>query len=151
MKAPKFPNYRDISKKKKPKQAERLTKAEWQAIEAEKKEKRRESHIKSDEKRRERTATITFRVRKKDREKIFAKIALSGLNRQTYMTKAILDAPIEVVATQNVIDSCRVSLEKIYEELLRLESYKDLDEVKERELKMIMEIIKAAKTKEKSL
>ncbi|MFA6697243.1 MAG: hypothetical protein WCS08_02550 [Eubacteriales bacterium] len=151
MKAPKFPNYKDISKKKKVEEVERLSKAEWQTIETERIEKRKESHRRSDEKRREKQATITFRVDKKDRDKIFSKIELSGQNRQTYMTKAILDAPIKVVATQNIIDSCRNKLDRIYEELLRLESYKDLDSVSETELKMIMEIINAAIKKEKSL
>lgn len=151
MKAPKFPNYKDISKKKKVEEVERLSKAEWQTIETESIEKRKESHRRSDEKRREKQATITFRVDKKDRDKIFSKIELSGQNRQAYMTKAILDAPIKVVATQNIIDSCRNKLDRIYEELLRLESYKDLDSVSETELKMIMEIINAAIKKEKSL
>ncbi len=151
MKAPKFPNYKDISKKKKVEEVERLSKAEWQIIETERIEKRKESHSRSDEKRREKQATITFRVDKKDRDKIFSKIELSGQNRQTYMTKAILDAPIKVVATQNIIDSCRNKLDRIFEELLRLESYKDLDSVSETELKIIMEIINAAIKKEKSL
>lgn len=149
MKAPKFPNYKDIIKKKKVEEVERLSKAEWQIIETERIEKRKESHRRSDEKRREKQATITFRVDKKDRDKIFSKIELSGQNRQTYMTKAILDAPIKVVATQNIIDSCRNKLDRIYEELLRLESYKDLDSVSETELKIIMEIINAAIKKRK--
>lgn len=149
MKAPKFPNYKDIIKKKKVEEVERLSKAEWQIIETERIEKRKESHRRSDEKRREKQATITFRVDKKDRDKIFSKIELSGQNRQTYMTKEILDAPIKVVATQNIIDSCRNKLDRIYEELLRLESYKDLDSVSETELKIIMEIINAAIKKRK--
>lgn len=151
MKAPKFPSYKDISKKKKIEEVERFSKAEWKAIEAERLEKRKESHRRTDEKRREKQATITFRVDKKDRDKIFSKIELSGQNRQTYMTKAILDAPIKVVATQNIIDACKNKLDRIYEELLRLESYKDLDSVSETELKMIIEIINAAIKKEKSL
>ena len=151
MKAPKFPNYKDIIKKKKVEEVERLSKAEWQIIETERIEKRKESHRRSDEKRREKQATITFRVDKKDRDRILSKIELSGQNRQTYMTKAILDAPIKVVATQNIIDACKNKLERIYEELLRLESYKDLDSVSKTELKMIMEIINAAIKKEKSL
>ena len=105
MKAPKFPSYKDISKKKSIEEVERFSRAEWQAIEAERLEKRKESHRRIDEKRREKQATITFRVDKKDRDKIFSKIELSGQNRQTYMTKAILDAPIKVVATQNIIDA----------------------------------------------
>ena len=149
MKAPKFPNYKDIIKKKKVEEVERLSKAEWQIIETERIEKRKESHRRSDEKRREKQATITFRVDKKDRDKIFSKIELSGQNRQTYMTKEILDAPIKVVATQNIIDSCRNKLDRIFEELLRLESYKDLDSVSETELKIIMEIINAAIKKRK--
>ncbi|MDI9470722.1 MAG: hypothetical protein QM296_11040 [Bacillota bacterium] len=64
------------------------------------------------------------------------------------MTKAILDAPIKVFATQNVIDSCWDSLEGIHEELVRLDDYDKLDGVKQTELKMIMEIIGAALGKE---
>ena len=149
MKAPKFPNYKYIINKKNVEEVERLSQAEWQMKEAERIERRKESHRRSEEKRREKQATITFRVDKKDRDKIFSKIELSGQNRQTYMTKAILDAPIKVVATQNIIDSCRNKLDRIFEELLRLESYKDLDSVSETELKIIMEIINAAIKKRK--
>ena len=142
MKAPKFPSYKELVEKKKP-QAERLTKAQWKALEENKNEIRKEQHKESD-KNRILSTTIAFRVSEEDREKIFAKIALSGLSRQEYMTKAILEAPIQVAATQNVIAKCRSSLQSIHEELCRLSSYKDLSEAKQSELETILEIIKAA-------
>ncbi len=142
MKAPKFPSYKEVVEKKKP-QAERLTKTQWKALEENKNEIRKEQHKKSD-KNRILSTTIAFRVSEEDREKIFAKIALSGLSRQEYMTKAILSAPVEVVATQNVIDRCQSGILSIYEELCRLSSYKDLSEAKQSELETILEIIKAA-------
>lgn len=142
MKAPKFPSYKEVVQKKKP-LAERLTKAEWKALEENKIEIRKEQHKESD-KNRLRPTTIAFRASKEDREKIFKKIALSGLSRQEYMTKAILEAPIEVVATQNIIDQCRDGMHSIYLELSRLNSFNDLSEVKQTELETILEIIKAA-------
>lgn len=142
MKAPKFPSYKEVVEKKKP-QAERLTKAQWKALEENKIEIRKEQHKESDKKR-IRPTTIAFRVSPEDREKIFAKIALSELPRQEYMTKAILSAPIEVVATQNVIDRCQSGIQSIYEELSRLSSYKDLSEVKQTELETIIEMINSA-------
>ncbi|MDO5650048.1 MAG: hypothetical protein Q4G11_05530 [Gallicola sp.] len=142
MKAPKFPSYKEVVEKKKP-QAERLTKSEWKALVENKIEIRKEQHKESD-KNRLRPITIAFRASKEDREKIFAKIALSGLSRQEYMTKAILETPIEVVATQNIIDQCRDGMHSIYQELSRLNSFSDLSEVKQTELETILEIIKAA-------
>uniref|UniRef100_UPI0004675D0D plasmid mobilization protein n=1 Tax=Treponema pedis TaxID=409322 RepID=UPI0004675D0D len=94
--------------------------------------------------------TIAFRTNRKDRELIFQKIAMSGLRRQEYMTDAILNAPIKVFATRNVIDSCKSELQEILSELKRVKEYEELDASYRHELTMIAEIIEAA-IQEKSL
>lgn len=152
MKAPKFPSYDEAVRRKMDnnKKNERLlSKQEWEVIYEEKKKKDREKHKKSD-KNRVKKATIAFRTTEQDREIIFRKIALSGLNRQDYMTNAILNAPIRVFVTKNVIDICKNELEKILIELSRIQNYEDLDESYKEELLFITKVIEAA-TKEKSL
>ena len=116
MKAPKFPSYDEAVNRKKKKTQNLLSKEEWQALEEERKQKERDKgkqfagHRKKD-------VTIAFRTNQKDRDLIFNKIAMSGLSRQEYMTNAILDAPIKVFVTKNVIDSCKSELEEILSEL----------------------------------
>ena len=75
---------------------------------------------------------------------------MSGLSRQDYMINAILNAPIKVFATRNVIDSCKSELQEILSELKRVKEYGELDADYRHELRMIVEIIEAA-MQEKSL
>ena len=102
MKAPKFPSYDKAINRKKKKAQNLLSKEEWQALEEERKQKERDegkrfaNHRKKD-------VTIAFRTNRKDRKLIFKKIAMSGLSRQDYMTNAILNAPVKIFATRNVI------------------------------------------------
>jgi len=109
VKAPKFPSYDEAVNRKKKKTQNLLSKEEGQALEEERKQKERDkgkrfvNHRKKD-------VTIAFRTNRKDRELIFNKIAMSGLSRQDYMINAILNAPIKVFATRNVIDSCKSEL-----------------------------------------
>lgn len=149
MNAPKFPSYDEAVNRKKKKTQNLLSKEEWQALEEERKQKERDKgkrfagHRKKD-------VTIAFRTNQKDRELIFNKIAMSGLSRQDYMTNAILNAPIKVFATRNVIDNCKSELQEILSELKRVKEYGELDANYRHELRMIVEIIDAA-IQEKSL
>ncbi|WP_040882000.1 plasmid mobilization protein [Johnsonella ignava] len=143
MKAPKFPSCDEAVNRKKKKTQNLLSKEEWQALEEERKQKDKDKHVKTD-KNRKRRATIVFRTTEKDREIIFSKIALSGLNRQDYMTDAILNAPIKVVATRNVIDQCKTELQNILAELRRINRYEDMAEKDKYALEMICKIIEAA-------
>ena len=143
MKAPKFPSYDEAVNRKKKQGKTLLSKEEWQALEEARKQKETDKHKRTD-KSRKRPATIAFRVSEKDREIIFSKIALSGLSRQDYMTNAILNAPINAIATKNVIDQCKTELGKISAELSNVKKFKDMDEQYRIELKMISQIIEAA-------
>ena len=143
MKAPKFPSYDEAVSRKSKKGKPSMTKEEWEKLEEERKQNEKDKHRKSD-KNRKRSATIVFRTTEKDREIIFSKIALSGLNRQEYMTDTILNAPIKVVATRNVIDQCKMELQKILPEIQRINSYEDMAEKDKCVLDMICQIIKAA-------
>ena len=149
MKAPKFPSYDEAVNRKKKKYQNLLSKEEWQALEEERKQKERDKG-KRFAGNRKRDVTIVFRTNRKDRELIFKKIAMSGLSRQEYMTNAILNAPIKVFATRNVIDNCKNELKEILSELKRMKQYGELDASYRHELKMITEIIEAA-IQEKSL
>lgn len=143
MKAPKFPSYDEAVNCKSKKGKPLMTKEEWKRLEEERKHNEKDKHRKSD-KNRKRSATIVFRTTEKDREIIFSKIALSGLNRQEYMTDAILNATIKVVATRNVIDQCKMELQKILPKIQRINSYEDMAEKDKCVLDMICQIIKAA-------
>ena len=143
MKAPKFPSYDETVNRKSKKGKTLMTKEEWENLEEERKQKDKDKHVKSD-KNRKRRATIVFRTTETDREIIFSKIALSGLNRQDYMTDAILNAPIKVVATRNVIDQCKKELQNIFAELRRINRYEDMTEKDKYVLEMICQIIEAA-------
>ena len=66
------------------------------------------------------------------------------------MINAILNAPIKIFATRNVIDSCKNELQEILLELKRVRQYGELDANYRYELTMITEIIEAA-IQEKSL
>lgn len=66
------------------------------------------------------------------------------------MNNAILNAPIKIFATRNVIDSCKNELKEILSELKRVKQYEELDASYRHELKMITEIIESA-IQEKSL
>ncbi|QEJ96148.1 hypothetical protein FUT79_13690 [Treponema phagedenis] len=149
MKAPKFPSYDEAVNRKSKKGKPLMTKEEWQALKEERKQKERDkgkrfaNHRKKD-------VTIAFRTNRNDRELIFKKISMSGLSRQEYMTNAILNAPIKVFATRNVIDNCKNELKEILSELKRVKQYGELDASYRHELKMITEIIEAA-IQEKSL
>jgi len=143
VKAPKFPSYDEAVNHRSKKGKTLMTKEEWEKFEEERKQKDKDKHVKSD-KNRKRRATIVFRTTEKDREIIFSKIALSGLNRQDYMTNAILNAPIKVVATKNVIDQCKKELQNIFAELQRINRYEDMAEKDKYVLEMICQIIEAA-------
>ena len=60
------------------------------------------------------------------------------------MNNAILNAPIKIFATRNVIDSCKNELKEILSELKRVKQYEELDASYRHELKMITEIIESA-------
>ena len=149
MKAPKFPSYDEAVNRKKKKCQNLMSKEEWQTLEEERKQKERDNG-KRFANHRKKDVTIAFRTNRKDRELIFNKIAMSGLSRQDYMTNAILNAPIKVFATRNVIDSCKSELQEILSELKRVKEYGEVDDNYRHELRMIVEIIEAA-MQEKSL
>lgn len=69
---------------------------------------------------------------------------MSGLDRQEYMTKAIIEAPIQVVATKNVIDICRKELKEISRELSKIEKASEINDRNIEVLKMIAEIIRTS-------
>jgi len=142
MKAPRFPSYEEsVIQKKSNKKL--LTKEEWLELEKSKLENQREKHRRC-AKNRKAPVTISFRTSTEDRERIFEKIKLSGLSRQEYMTKAILDAPIKVVATRKVIDYCKEELASIQKELERIYAFGELTLENQEKLSSILEVIKAA-------
>ena len=142
MKAPKFPSNEEEARRNRSK-PKLLTKQEWQELEETRKQKDRDKH-KTTDKNRKRPLTIAFRVSESDRARIFNKIALSGLSRQEFMTKAILGAPIKIVATQSIIEQCKTELVQITKRLELLNSFADLDEVNRELLVLILEICRAA-------
>ena len=120
-----------------------LTKDEWEKLDEENTQKVREKGKKM-AKKRKKPVTIAFRTSISDREKIYNHIALSGLPKQTYMTDAILHAPVRIVASQHVIDRCYQVLSEILEEMSKGTSYDEMDEVLRDEFVFVMKIMEAA-------
>ena len=141
IKAPKFPN--EVKKSINTNRIKLLSKEEWMVLEEERKIKEHSKREKVNKNRRK-NATITFRMSQEDKEKISKIIEISGIQKQEFITNSILNAPINVIVTRNVIDKCKRELNAICNELMRLNSYKDMDETLKTELLMILEIIKAA-------
>lgn len=150
-KAPKLPSYKEAvkasKKKTKTKKEKLLTKEEWEILENERKQKEKEKHKKVD-KNRERATTIAFRVSYEERDRIYKRIALSGKMVREFMRDAVLNAPIKAVATRKVVVECKKELEKIVEELERLNEKESIKEETLYNLDLVLNILSGAEENE---
>ena len=146
-KAPELLSYKEAvkaSKKKiKPRKEKLLTKEQWAQEEEEFKDKEKDKQILKD-KNRERGITIAFRVSYEERDRIYKRIALSGKMVREFMTDAVLNAPIKAVATRKVVVECKRELEKIAEELERLDQHKSIKEETLYNLALVLNILAGA-------
>ncbi|KUK72027.1 MAG: hypothetical protein XD91_1577 [Clostridiales bacterium 38_11] len=140
-KAPKLPSYEEAvkaSKKKvEPKKEKLFTKDEEEKID----DLLRRSES---DKNRERGITIAFRVSCDERDRIYKRIALSGKKVREFMRDAVLNAPIKAVATRKVVLECKSELERIAEELERLNQNESIPERTLYNLDLVLNILSGA-------
>lgn len=69
-----------------------------------------------------RALTIGFRVSEEENEYINEAVALSGLTKQDYIIKKLLNRDVVVVGNPRVFKALKTKMTDIYSELLRLNS-----------------------------
>ncbi len=153
-KAPELPSYKEAvkasKKKTKTKKEKLFTKEEWELIEDERKQKLKDKHKKVD-KNRERGTTIAFRVSYKERDRIYKRIALSGKMVREFMRDAVLNVPIKSVATRKVVVECKNELERIIEELERINQNECIEEETLYNLDLVLNILAGAEDENKKV
>ena len=90
-----------------------------------------------DEKGRWRNKVVGFRVSKEESEMIDRMVALSGLSKQEYIQKKLMNWEVTVQGNPRVYKALKNQMEQIYEELKRLEAVSDDNE----ELLIVVEMV----------
>lgn len=90
-----------------------------------------------DEKGRWRNKVVGFRVSKEEAEMIDRMVALSGLSKQEYILKKLMNWEVTVQGNPRVYKALKNQMEQIYEELKRLEKVSNDNE----ELIIVVEMI----------
>lgn len=67
-----------------------------------------------------RSKTVTFRASPEELEEIRRKVALSGLTKQDYFLRRLLDEKVEVIGNPRAFKALREELNRVYDELCRL-------------------------------
>lgn len=80
-----------------------------------------------DGKGRRRNKTVAFRMSPEEDEQLEKAVALSGLTKQDYIIKRVLDREIVVVGNPRVYKALRNQLSLVLEELQRLEPREKID------------------------
>ena len=81
-----------------------------------------------DHKGRWRNRTVAFRVSPEEAELIDREVALSGLTKQDYITRRLLNRDVVVNGKPRVYKALRNQMAEMLEELRRIESYSDENE-----------------------
>ena len=96
-----------------------------------------------DNKNRWRNVTVAFRMSPEEAKELNDKAALSGLSKQDYIIKSLLDHEIRVVCGRKVAREMKMYLEAILEELQFMEPDGDMDEELLTPLKHILRILES--------
>ena len=90
-----------------------------------------------DEKGRWRNKVVGFRVSKEEAEMIDRMVALSGLSKQEYILKKLMNWEVTVQGNPRVYKALKNQMEQIYEELKRLELCSEENEELLRTIQMV--------------
>ena len=90
---------------------------------------------------RKRSVIVNFRMTPEEKEILNNRIRLSGLMKQNYMIKSVLNQKICVVGNKKVYCEISQQLAEIREDICKTEKWEDIDIVKLESLKMIAEIV----------
>ena len=96
-----------------------------------------------DNKNRWRNVTVAFRMSPEEAKELNDKAALSGLSKQDYIIKSLLDHEIRVVCGRKVAREMKMYLEGILEELQFIDADRGMDEELLTLLKHILRILEA--------
>lgn len=75
-----------------------------------------------------RSKSVTFRVSPEELNEIKRKVALSGLTKQDYFLQRLLDEKAEIIGNPRAFKALREELTRLYGELCRLSSGKDVSD-----------------------
>jgi len=101
-----------------------------------------------DHKGRWRNRTVAFRVSPEEAELIDREVALSGLTKQDYITRRLLNRDVVVNGNPRVYKALRNQMAEMLEELRRIESYSDENEELLYTIRMIADIMGGMKQDE---
>ncbi len=94
-----------------------------------------------DKKNRWRNVVVAFRMSPEEAEELNVKVAISGLSKQDYIIKSLLEHEVNVVCGKKVAKKMEMYLEAILEELQFMDTTKELDEEVLLPLRHILEIL----------
>lgn len=86
------------------------------------------SHKGVDSYNRWRSKTVTFRASPEELEEIKRKVALSGLTKQDYFLRRLLDEKAEVIGNPRAFKALREELDRLCGELSRLSNGKEISD-----------------------
>ena len=92
-----------------------------------------------------RNKTVAFRVSPEENKQIDAAVRLSGLTKQDYITRRLLDRAVVVQGNPRVYKALRNQMADIYEELKRLERCSEANDELLYTIQMIAEIMNGLK------
>lgn len=98
-----------------------------------------------DKKGRWRNRTVAFRVSEEEAKMINRMVALSGLTKQAYILKKLMDWEVTVQGNPRVFKALKNQMKMIYGELVRLETYSDDNEELLQTIRMVAEILNGMK------
>ena len=75
-----------------------------------------------DSKGRWRNRTVAFRVSQREWEMIDCMVSLSGLQKQDYILRKLMDWEVTIQGSSRIYKALKVQMIKIYQELKRLET-----------------------------
>ena len=98
---------------------------------------------KRDQPNRKRDILVNFRMSSEEKEVLENRIKMSGLEKQEFIVKSILNQQIVVFGNKRLFDDLRNQLISLNEDLKQLETKNNLDIVKLEMLRTICELIAA--------
>lgn len=87
-----------------------------------------------------RSRTVAFRVSEEEFRSIDEAVALSGLTKQDYVIKKLLDRDVIVYGNPRVFKALKTKMDAIYEELVRLKSAGDVSESLQETIDLVAKI-----------
>lgn len=88
---------------------------------------------------RKRNKTMAFRLTPEEHALLCERIALSGLNRQEYIYRKLMDMDVVVKPSTKVHKALKESMAKIYQQLLRIRAGGTLSDQMEAVIEMLVE------------